>query len=354
MHLSIKNSIDECSSAEKAFLREAGNMNFYCGLPWVTLLYETCFTRQVKLILCFFYDDHEGKPMACLPMRAETKKLYRLFTQKCLMPLTNFYSCDYGISVHKADIDYHRLARALVNYFIVSEFDLLALDTCFDGKFIDEMLVCGEQKKLLHERYTHFIQRYDIFRDRKSIVIDQFPSKLAHTLTRKGKKAKYDFDVQVHFYEGKTLEQGFLAYNAVYQKAWQKQEPFSGFMSRFVEAANEDNRLLISVLTFNDQPVAAQIWLEWKAGIFAIYKLAFDQAYQKYSPGSLLLHESFDYVLANKKVREIDFGRGDDQYKRDWLPMARAAHGCVLYKRTLLWRLIFIAKRIVHFLKHKR
>lgn len=353
MHLSVKNSIDECSPAEKIFLQEAGNLNFYDGLPWITLLFETCFSRQTKLMLCFFYDDQGSKPIACLPMRAETKKLYHLFSQKCLMPLTNFYSCDYGMSVHSAGIDYHRLTEVLVHYFTVSEFDLLGLDTCFDGRLIDEMLVCGQQKKLLQECYIHFIQRYDIFRDRKSIVIDQLPSTLAHTLTRKLKKVKHAFEMKVHFYEGDTIEQGLSDYAAVYQKAWQKQEPFPDFIHRFVEAANTENRLLISVLTFNDQPVAAQIWLEWKAGIFAIYKLAFDQAYQKYSPGNLLLHQSFDYILAHKKVREVDFGRGDDHYKRDWLPMARAAHGCVLYKRTLLWQSIFIVKKLLHFFKNK-
>lgn len=354
MHLSIKNSIDECSLAEKTFLQEAGSINFYWGLSWITLLFETCFTRQAKLVLCFFYDDHEGKPIACLPMRAETKKLYRLFTQKCLMPLTNFYSCDYGFSAHKTDLDYHRLAKALVNYFIVSEFDLLGLDTCFDGKLIDEMFVYGKQKKFLHERYIHFIQRYDILRGRKSIMIDQLPSKLAHTVTRKGKKAKQDFDVRVHFYEEDTIEQGLLAYEAVYRKAWQKKEPFSDFIPRFVEVANQEKRLLISVLTFNGQPVAAQLWLEWKAGVFAIYKLAYDQDYQKYSPGSFLLHQSFDYVLAHKKVREIDFGRGDDDYKKDWLPMARVAHGLVLYQKTIFWQLMFIIKKIFHVLKRKR
>lgn len=351
MHLSIKNSIHDCSLAEKTFLKEAGVMNFYRGLSWISLLDETCFDEQTKLMLFFFYDDLTERPIACLPMKSEMNKLYHLFAQKCLTPLTNFYTCDYGISSVSLEIDYYQLTKVLMDYFVVSEFDLMTLDSCLEPQLIEEMVARSQEKMVIHESYTHFIQRYDIFRDRKSLLIDQLPSKLAHTLTRKLKKVKNDFEMKVHFYEGETVKEGLMAYETVYQKAWQKPEPFPDFIPRFVKDTNEDGRLLISVLTFNGQPVAAQLWLEWKPGVFAIYKLAYDQDFQRYSPGSLLLHYSFDYVLGHKNVKEIDFGRGDDPYKSDWLPIARQAYGLEIYKPSFTWRLIFAVKKIYRLFK---
>ncbi|MGY9056406.1 MAG: GNAT family N-acetyltransferase [Alphaproteobacteria bacterium] len=120
-------------------------------------------------------------------------------------------------------------------------------------------------------------------------------------------------------------------YDQVYAKSWQPSEPFLRFLPTLIRYGFDQGTTSVWVLlTEDERPIAAQIWVEHgrKATIF---KLAYDQDWRKQSPGTVLTMAAMDYALTHGDIDEIDFGWGDDPYKRDWLPLRRQRYGLAAY-----------------------
>ena len=61
-----------------------------------------------------------------------------------------------------------------------------------------------------------------------------------------------------------------------------------------------------------------------------VLKLAHDEAFKAASPGTVLTAWMLRWLLDQEQVQEIDFGRGDDPYKREWASQRRQRIGLVL------------------------
>jgi CelD/BcsL family acetyltransferase involved in cellulose biosynthesis len=60
-----------------------------------------------------------------------------------------------------------------------------------------------------------------------------------------------------------------------------------------------------------------------EAGTAFIHKLAYIEEAKPLSPGTSLSAALFQTVIDEDKVRFVDFGTGDDPYKRDWMEQQR-------------------------------
>ncbi len=84
------------------------------------------------------------------------------------------------------------------------------------------------------------------------------------------------------------------------------------------------------------EPIAAQLWIV-AHGRAEIYKLAYDENFKQYSPGTLVTAMLMQHVFEQDKVREVDYLIGDDPYKTTWMSQRRERWGIVAYNpRTLL------------------
>ena len=70
------------------------------------------------------------------------------------------------------------------------------------------------------------------------------------------------------------------------------------------------------------QPVAAQFWTV-EAGTAFIHKLAYVEEAKPLSPGTTLTAALMEQVIDRDGVTLVDFGTGDDPYKRDWMEVQR-------------------------------
>jgi hypothetical protein len=114
------------------------------------------------------------------------------------------------------------------------------------------------------------------------------------------------------------LAEAEAAYAQIYAHSWKQAEPYPGFIPGLIRAAIEMGVLRLGILYIDDVPAAAQIWIV-SGGKATIYKIAYDESYKTLSAGSLLTIQIMEALLDSEPLIEVDFGYGDDRYKKDWL-----------------------------------
>ncbi len=155
------------------------------------------------------------------------------------------------------------------------------------------------------------------------------PGSLRSTIGRKTAAATRAGASLMVIRDGAGLDAGIAAYEDIYARSWKQPEPFPRFNAGLMRALAPLGQLRLGLMQVGGEPVAAQIWLVAE-GIATVVKLAHDAAFQATSPGTVLTAHMIRHLLEEGYVREIDFGRGDDPYKRDWASARRQRSGLLL------------------------
>lgn len=141
------------------------------------------------------------------------------------------------------------------------------------------------------------------------------PGRLRTTLNRKKDK------VQVSIETAFKLE-SWEVYEAIYRQSWKGDEGYPLFLRNFAMQEGAAGRLRLAVARAEGQPVAAQFWTV-EAGTAFIHKLAHAEDAKALSPGTTLTAALLEHVIDGDRVQLVDFGTGDDAYKRDWMEEIR-------------------------------
>jgi CelD/BcsL family acetyltransferase involved in cellulose biosynthesis len=124
-------------------------------------------------------------------------------------------------------------------------------------------------------------------------------------------------------------------YYDLYAKSWQKKETVGPTFHRNLSKIAADNGWLrLGFLFFNNTPIACQMWIVSNDYAY-ILKLFYDQEYKKYAPGKILTFKMFKYAIDADKVKTIDFGYGNDNYKKFWTPKNRVINGIKIYNKSI-------------------
>lgn len=125
--------------------------------------------------------------------------------------------------------------------------------------------------------------------------------------------------------------EAWAAYEAIYGQSWKPTEGSPAFLRAFAEAEGAAGRLRLAVAYAGNEAVAAQLWTV-EGGTAFIHKLAHTEASKPLSPGTTLSAALFEQVIDRDKVSQVDFGTGDDGYKRDWMEAMRLRHRLDLFR----------------------
>jgi hypothetical protein len=153
------------------------------------------------------------------------------------------------------------------------------------------------------------------------------PTQLRNTWKRKRKKLAGGGRLQLAWYTDlREIEQGIADYQTIYRSSWKEPEPHPHFLPALMRVCAALGVLRLGTYRLDGAPAAAQFWILWR-GRATIFKLAHDERFAEFSLGTLLTMEMMERVLEIDRPTEINFGRGDDPYKKLWLPRRRERWG---------------------------
>lgn len=155
-------------------------------------------------------------------------------------------------------------------------------------------------------------------------------SKMRSNIKRMEKKLAQEGGTVEIVVNGADRERAIAAYQRVYDASWKQSEPYPHFMPSLIAKAFERGWLRLGIVWLEAKPIAAQVWIVAN-GKADIYKVAYDEAFKEYSPGTVLTARLMQHVLEQDRVREVDYLVGDDPYKKNWMSDRRERWGVVAY-----------------------
>ena len=237
--------------------------------------------------------------------------------------LTSFYSCDFRPLIAPGE-DAFETARELgrqvgecLSDEAVVAFDSLAASLPALGAFFSGLKVRG--RAIL--RYDHFGRWWE---NVTGLTFTQYlaarDGALRELVRRKGarlERAGATF-VMIDAASGPdAVERGIAEYETVYRASWKEPEPFPNFQPALMRNLAKVGWLRLALCRMDGHPIAAQLWAQ-VGGTATVLKLAHDQAHDALSPGTVLTAFAIRALMDGGNVSVLDFGRGDDGYKRVW------------------------------------
>ncbi|MBW8784780.1 MAG: GNAT family N-acetyltransferase [Novosphingobium sp.] len=141
------------------------------------------------------------------------------------------------------------------------------------------------------------------------------PGPLRTTLRRKSSKS------EIAIYQSFNAD-AWDEYETIYEQSWKPREGSPAFLRSFAEAEGAAGRLRLGIARVGGNAVAAQFWTV-EGGTAYIHKLAHLKAARHLSPGTTLTAAMLEQAIDRDRVELVDFGTGDDPYKRDWMEEVR-------------------------------
>jgi hypothetical protein len=165
------------------------------------------------------------------------------------------------------------------------------------------------------------------------------PGAMRTTLKRKAKK------VIVELFD-RFDPAAWAEYETIYAESWKPEEGDPALLRRFAEAEGTAGRLRLGIARADGEAVAAQFWTV-ENGTAYIHKLAHRESAKPLSAGTTLSAALFERVIDIDRVDLVDFGTGNDAYKRDWMEVDRPRYriDCLDPKQPRAWPAL--AKRLL-------
>ncbi len=268
--------------------------------------------KQSLLLVCIVEKD---KVLAILPLISNTNKewtsLHHLYTSLFTLLL--------------AGNNQQEIINCLANGLSQLTFDNLKLEPIAkdDNNNINQLQRALESTGLSCTRYARFHNWFHRVQGQSfANYMEARPSKVRNTIARKQRKLKREHGYEICLHTGSDVQQAMSDFHTIYKASWKANEPFEDVIEGFISRFSKLSWTRLAILYVDEQPVAAQIWfvVHKKASIF---KLAYDENWKQYSPGSILTQYLMEYVINTDKVEEIDYLTGNDHYKKDWMSERR-------------------------------
>lgn len=317
-------------SANTLFEQAATDCIFF-SRPWFENLASTLDPDQTMVLACVLTDN---KVLAILPLIKSAENIWQ--------SLKHRYTTHFSLLLAdpERDQDQQRILVCLAEGLgKLSLKGLLLEPVANDDSKIDGLQRAMESAGYQCEQLFRFYNW--IYRVQGQSFTDYMadrPAWLRNTISRKKRKLEREHGYDVRLFIGNDVPRAMSDYYAVYSASWKANEQYVGFLDGIVAGFSRPGWSRLAVLYVKGQPVAAQLWFVHH-GKASIFRLAYDEEWKQYSPGSILTGFMMKYVIDTDKVEEIDFLTGNESYKRHWMSERRQrfALSCVKPERPAGW-----------------
>ena len=299
----------------------AAGPGFQSSRAWFEATVEAALPQDAQAVFLLCRDG--GRPVAMLPLLRGPGRQAR--------GLSTVYTCLFQplLAPGLASPEIRRVGAALAVHCRRWPLVLLdALDPLWPG--LPPLLAGLRDGGLVVRRFNHFGNWHQpVLGCTWERYLAARPGPLRETIRRKGNACDRDGRVRIEVVRSPDrLGLAIAAYEDVYRRSWKAPEPAPRFTAALLPRAAAAGVLRLGVLWIDEQPVAAQYWTVADRTAMVL-KLAHDDAWRSLSPGTVLTAHMVRGLLA-EGVRELDFGRGGDEYKASWAGLRRPRIGVLL------------------------
>lgn len=309
--------------------------NFQTGSDWYGNLIDTVFSGNAGVHIYVLH--HHGHALAALPVVVEASRF-----GSTVRSLSNYYTSLYAPICAMGAKERH--LATILRHILAAHAPVISMT--FDPMDVSASSFRWLEGALSANQLNSF--RYFCFGNWHLRVSGDWQAYLAGrtgTLRNTIKRMEKKFSTQGGHIEvtagADKLERALADYAAIYAASWKVPEPFQDFVPGLARSVEKLGGLRMGIAYLDKQPVAAQLWVvrHQKASIF---KVAYDEKFKAYSPGTLVTATLMQHVIEQDRVTEVDYLTGDDDYKKTWMSDRRERWGIVAYNpRTVagMWGL---------------
>ncbi len=156
------------------------------------------------------------------------------------------------------------------------------------------------------------------------------PANLRETIRRRTKRLLAEPGASFTLVNSPSgLEPAIADYERIYASSWKQPEPYPLFNAALMREAASAGMLQLGLLHLHATPIAAQFWILHQ-GRGTLLKLAHAETHRALSPGTVLTALIIENLIGHHAITELDFGRGDDPYKKLWTGHRRQRTGILI------------------------
>ena len=331
---------DEFTAEVRALYKSTEEDDFQLGFNWIKNLVDSVFKNHAGVR--FYVLRNNSNVLAILPLLVEKTSL-----GWNIQSLSNYYTSLYAPILH-AELSAWDLA-SLITAVLKDHRPLISLNfSPMDPKARSYQILRTALKTngLISFSYFCFGNWYLREAGDWTRYLNTRSGTLRSTIKRMTKKIMMEGgELEIIPFESAS-ESGQKSYNTVYSSSWKEAEPHPEFIPGLLKTFAANKTLRLGIVTLNAQAIAAQIWMV-NHGKASIFKVAYDENYKSYAPGTLLTAMLMQHVLNNDHVNEVDFLTGDDPYKKNWMSHRRERWGIVAYNPKSLGGMVRLIQEIM-------
>lgn len=330
-------TLDALPSCYAAFFDDAARKSFYLTRTWFEIQLTSTIPTGERVIFWAVEAVADDRPLALLAVRVPAGQEGSLLSRRkpgprSMAALTNYYTCLYDVLVAPEIADPRPLLTALVRAIrqdrrqapLVLEFNYLLRDHAHYPALAAALAGAG----LMVIPYFHAATWFEPVAGLSAAdYLAQRPKSIRQEYARKARKLENEQSIERRmFWRSDEIEQALGAFQAIYRTSWKDTERHPDFIPTLFRIGITNGQLRVGILYINGQAAAAQIYT-LHGGVATAFKDAYDPAFAKYSPASVLRLFTVSYLIDRDRIEEINFGYGDEPYKRDWFSHRRELSG---------------------------